>query len=280
MEGDDMRTLESRLRELVESTKYKKDFKELKNSILSSEKPDEIIFKSKNGRMVVQNSAAASVYWSGKRSDIYFVDHGIVLRGEITPLTLKKVRTLLKKGNLNDHYLEIPYVYSDFKTKYKLKYFFDPGRVYPQGFDPFHDIPVSVHSSLDGRIFAPFLPDPSNTNNDDTKVLIMVDITYPLKVLEKEIKVELLNLKKIWKLKEERKGRYSDDEIYKIKGLMKEGMKAIEIFRRLHPEHRDFNSMKDYVLNPKEDRKLSDYDAWKAYKRTLMVMKKAKTRKN
>ena len=248
-----MRTTESRLRELIESTEYKKDFRELKKSILASEEKEP--------------------------PDLWFtevVDPNTVLaNGRVLSFTLKEVQALLKKGNLNDYYLIIPSAFSYFKMKYKLEFFFDPGRAYPQEFDPFNDIPLSVHSPLVGETFAPFFPDPLNINNDNTKVLIMVDITHPLPVLEKRIKAKLKFLKKIWEFKEERKQRYSDDEIYKVKNLIQEGLNSTEIFRELHPEHKSFKFSRDYVIGCKTKKRL---DAVKKLQRVKRLVKEAKKR--
>lgn len=260
-----MRTTELRLRELVESTKYKKDFEEVKNSILASEKkepPD---------------------LWFTEVVDPNTVD---MASGRALSFTLKEVQALLKKGNLNNYYLIIPSTFSYFKMKYKLEFFFDPGRAYPQGFDPFNDIPLSVHSPLTGQTFAPFYPDPLNTSNDKTKVLIMFDITYPLPVLEKRIKAKLKFLKKIWELKEERKQRYPEDEVYRVGKLVKKGMNAIEITRLKYP---GFNPRDDYIFVPKDEiidgKKVSyephrNKEAWRYYIRTQRLINKAIKRGN
>jgi hypothetical protein len=264
--GDGMETSKSRLRKLAESNKYKKDFEEVKNSILASEEIDGKIY----------------TYWSGKRSRVWFrelVDHvdGIIWSGNPSLFTLKKVQGLLKKGNLNNHYLTIPPIYSDFKTKYKLEYFFDPGRAYPQAFDPFHDIPVMVHSAADGRLYAPFLPDPAK-DPDATKILMYIDITYPLSVLGKQVMAELRYVKKIWGLRQKRKERYPDYPTYhQVKRLMEKGMKCVEIFKQLHPEYRHFNFTKDYVTNPEKTQ--FHHAAWKAYKKIERLMERVESRK-
>ena len=187
-----METAESRLRDLAESTKYKKHFEQIKNAIRASEEIDGRIY----------------THWSGKRSEVHFiesVDHedGLIWRGGKKPLRLKEVRSLLKKGNLNNHYLTIPDIYSDFKTKYTLEYFFDPGRTYPQTFDPFYDNPVYVNSAADARIFSPYVGDPGK-DPDATKILMYIDITYAFSVLQKMIMNELRYLKMIWELKQKR----------------------------------------------------------------------------
>lgn len=135
--------------------------------------------------------------------------------------------------------------------------------------------PVYVKSAADGRLFAPFLPDPKDP--DGTKLLMFIDITYPLSVLEKKVMSEIRYLKKEWDLRQKRKERVSGDPKYhEVKELMQKGMKRVEIFRRVYPKYRDFNFEKDYVLNA--EKKLFDHEAWAAYKHIGDLIKRVRSR--
>ncbi len=139
-------------------------------------------------------------------------------------------------------------------------------------------IPVYVKSAADGRLFAPFLPDPNDP--DGTRILMFIDITYPLSVLKRKVMSEIKYLKREWDLRQKRKERYLDDPTYcEVKGLIEKGLKKpVEIFRRLYPEYRDFNFTKDYVTNPEYSRKPSHYGAWRAYKKIERLVKRVESR--
>lgn len=230
-----MRTLESRLRELVESTKYQKDFGELKKNLL----------KSKAEYPFIKTDLQKSI------------EAGVMCREHIP---LKEIQTLLRTGNINGHFIHISETYSDFKNKYKLRFFFDPSQPYPEdGFSPFDDKPVTASLPGDGG----------------TKIQVTVDISYPSRVLVALLQAEIKSLKEMWKLKEERKERYSDDEVHNAKKLMREGLSDIEIFRKICPKHKKFSFTKDYEIGGKTPESL---EAVAAERRVRRLLKKAKGR--
>jgi hypothetical protein len=218
-----MRTSQSRLRELAESTEYQKDFQDLKTSILR--------------RPAIPDT-------------------------ENPPL--KVIQPLLKKGRINERLIMIPNAYSGFKRKYRLEHFFDPKRPYRDDFDPFNNSPFQVFYGIDGEVLG--FPDAIS----DDMILITVDLTFPPKVLEKGFK-DLTR-----RYKQKRQKRYSDDEVYEIKKLLRKGMTAMEIFRFKYPEFKEVNFRKDFITNAFP--KLLHYDAWKNYKRIQRLMNEAKTR--
>src|SRR4030067_3548187 len=127
-----MRVLQSRMRELVESTEYQKDFREIKKSILLLREPKKFI---KGIPLIIFLKADIT-----KSQDAVYRER----------IPLKELQGLLKKGNVNDHRIEIPPAYSDFKVRYGLRYLFDPGKPYPK-FNPFDDKPIVAQLPLAGR---------------------------------------------------------------------------------------------------------------------------------
>ncbi len=239
-----MRTLESRLREKVESTEYQKDFKELKKSIL-------LLRESKKHIRGIPHFIFVKV------DPIKSQDAGVVYREKIL---LKELQGLLKKGNVNDHRIQIPDVYSDFKVEHRLRYLFDPAKPYPK-FNPFDDKPLVASLPLDGG----------------TKISMTVDISYPSRVLETAFKMGIRSLKDMWKLKEERKERYSDDDIYRAKRLDRQGLSDTDIFRSWFPKYKDFKFVRNYVISDRIGKET--LDAVKKLQWIKRLVKKARERR-
>jgi hypothetical protein len=226
-----MRSIKSRLRELVESTGYQKDFGELKKYLL----------KAKSEYPFVKTDLQKSI------------EAGVMCRSHIP---LKNIQSLLKTGNINGHFIQIPEAYSDFKNRYNLRFFFDPAQPYPEdGLSPFDDKPVTASLPRGGG----------------TRIPMTIDISYPSRVLEALFKIQIKNFKKMWKLKEERRERYKDSEVYEIKKLIPKVFGDTEIFRRLYPEHKNFRFTTDYVIGGSE--------VGKKFQRVKRLIKRAKERK-
>jgi hypothetical protein len=246
-----MRSTNSRLRELVESVGYQKDFKELKKSIL-------LLRESKKYIKGIPTIVFLKV--DPEQPQDTAIRHG--------KIPLKELQGLLKNGNVNDHRIQIPDVYSNFKVEHRLKYLFDPGKPYPT-FNPFDDEPIAARLPLDGG----------------TRIPITVDIKYPSKLLESQFKIVIRRLKEMWKLKQERERRYSEDQIYRVKELRAKGMTPIEITRLTFP---GFNPRDDYIFAPEDEvingeksvyEKPRNKKAWAYYNLILRLEQEAKKRK-
>jgi len=255
-----MRAVSSRLRELVESTEYRKDFSDLKKSILELKSPNKgngFIFKEE-GRSFWCSFTGVDCTKSIKTRIIHR-----------TFIPLKRVQALLKNGNINEHWVEIPSVYEDFTAKYELNFLFDPTQPYQLRLDPFVSPLIWSFGS----------------DTVGTKITMTVDISYRSKVLESLFKVTIQSLKKMWNLKAGRKERYLDDETYRVKKLLQEGFNGIQIFKTMNPEHKKFNPRNDYFFLPEDEvidgEKVSyktgeNKDGWKKYIRTLRLIQRVK----
>ena len=249
----------SRLRELVESTEYQKDFKDLKKSILELKSP------KKRKAFIIKEGGVGNFTEVDSTKSI----KTRIIHRELIPL--KRVQSLLKNGNINEHWVEIPSVYKDFETKYGLNFLLDPAQPYQLRLDPF--VPPLVWSFGSDTI--------------GTKIKMMIDISYPTKVLENSFKMALRNLKKMWNLKAGRKERYSDKEVYEVRKLQREGLNGMDIYRRWYPKSK-FNPNKDYICGEGFDTvdgkrvrgtDVDAYDGWKNYKRILRLIERVETRK-
>jgi hypothetical protein len=235
-----MTSLEFKFREWVESVEYQKDFKKLKKLILllrEQEKRIKGIHPIRFTRIALPKPQDTAV------------------RHERIPL--KELQDLLKNGNVNDHRVLIPDVYSDFKVNHRLKYFFDPGKPYPK-FSPFDDNPIVSQLPL----------------NAGTKIQMTVDISFSSKLLEREFKAAIRRLKEMWKLKEQRQGRYPVDELFKVKKLMAENLKQMQIYKQLYPEQ-----SANFTYGVPNGSKPEQYYGWKKYIRVGRIMEIAKTLK-
>ncbi|MGA2462928.1 MAG: hypothetical protein ABSH06_01050 [Thermodesulfobacteriota bacterium] len=201
-----MESIQSRLRELAESTTYRKDFNDLKKSILRlkslTHKEKDRFFFFNFVKIDPTKSVQAKIFhW--------------------TIIPLKEVQSLLKDGNINEHYVEIPFIYEDFKTKYGLNFFYDPAKSYQK----------LIFNLFVSPLFWSF-----GSDTDGTKIKMTVDISYPSRVLKKMFELQIKSLKKMWRIKEQRRKRIPDDEIFQMKKLKEEGLNDTEIFYKLYPE--------------------------------------------
>lgn len=259
-----MISVKPRLRELVESTTYRKDFSDLKKSIFELKSPNKgkaFIFKEKG-----------QLFWGAftKVDCTQSIETGIIHRISIP---LKRVQSLLKNGNINEEYVEIPSHYEDFIRKYRLKYFFNPIQPYQLRLDPF--------VSPLGWSFGP--------DTDGTKITMKVDISYQSKDLERHFKVAIKSLKEMWKLKSEKGAiQYSKSEIAQVKKLLGDGLNGIQIFKKMNPEYKSFNPREDYIFVPEDEEidgerisqgRNSGKVAWAKYIRTLRLIERAKGEK-
>ena len=237
------KNLKLRLRELAESTEYQKDFEKLKKSIL-------------------ENPAT--------------------LDSILPPLPLKEIQeatvwilALLKEGNINDYHIGIPIVFFEFQAKYGLALLFDPTRPYHtrpyHGFNPFFYLPIRVlHRSADQILGKSTVEKLIAVYTKPTYVFMAVDINYPSPILEREFKAEIKSAK--WKLglKEGRRERISEDEIFQVKRLREAGLSDIEIFYMIYPQYKG-EIGRGHSIN---------CDAIAAHERVKRLIKKAKELKS
>lgn len=255
------KTFESRFKELIESKEYRKDFQKLKLEILSTKDfkaPPKIDLKKITQKKPFEWSSPQflkvnfekSLKCGWKRMDL---------------LPLAEAQKLLKRGNINNEWVRIPDIYSDFKEKWSLEYFFDPSKAPSQRYDLFKDKPATLKYTFDSSA---------------EKMVIEYDlIRYPEKDRNKAARTLSKIHKHLFGLPE-RIEKYSKVEIAEVRNLINEGMtQKIQIFRYKYPQFKSFNPRHDYLFKPEEERTSTDYDAWSAYMRVSRLVDRAKKEK-
>jgi len=171
-------------------------------------------------------------------------------------IPLEQVKKILLKENINKHKILIPEVYSDFKNRWRLICFFDPDKPFTIGFDPFFREPQAM--SWVG------IP-----NDDQPYILdLRCDITLPLSLLLRRFEEEIRFIKSVHKFRERRTGRYSEEEVSEVRKLM-DGRNLMEVFKILNPQHKKFNYLLNYIVNPSPTHK--EREAVRLYKRVQRI---------
>jgi hypothetical protein len=92
------------------------------------------------------------------------------------------------------------------------------------------------------------------TNNDDPD-RFMVTVRFDLRIRPAILKKAIMMMYHFYRkevLIGSRKDRYSPGIKNEIKELQQRGLNVTEIFRHLHPEHKKFKYIKDYVIGGKK----------------------------
>jgi hypothetical protein len=177
-------------------------------------------------------------------------------------IPLEQIKKILLERNINKYRILIPEVYSNFKDRWKLICLFDPNRPFSTGFDPFFREP-----QVTSWVGMP--------SDDEPYILdLRCDIRYPLTLLVRRFVEEIRFIKSIYKLKERRAGRYSEEEASEVRKFINDGQNLIRVFKTLHPEHKKFNYKKDYVENPRPTPKHKE--AARLYKRVQRIVQTQK----
>jgi hypothetical protein len=228
-----------RLRELAELSEYRADFAKIKGEILE-------LFK----RQKVPPD-----------KDIFalsLIDGGGFV-------TVRQIQYILKEENINNYWIWIPPPYKDFGDRWGLKHFFDPHQACPGDFNPFTWNPIEFK-----------YPDLLNLDDPDRfKMTIRYDIRLPLLNIKKSVERIIRHCQKVL-LIETRAERYSDDDIYRVRKLLQDGLNSTEIFRTFYPEYKDFKFIKDYVIEGKTEKSL---DAAAKLQWVKRLVKRARERK-
>lgn len=104
-------------------------------------------------------------------------------------------------------------------------------------------------SPIDIKFPEPF---PIDTSDPDRfKVGFWFDLRLRLPLIVKALK-EIYHHGNKRMIIESRKGRYAKEEIDKVRELQQQGLNDTEIFRVLHPEHKNFKFKRDYVIGGKK----------------------------
>ncbi len=176
-------------------------------------------------------------------------------------ISFEKIRGILLEGNINKHRILIPGVYSDFKDRWRLFCFFDPNKPSPIGFDPFFREPQIIWRAGIPHNDQPYIQD------------FRCDLRAPLNLLFRRFVEEIRFIKSLYKFKERRVGRYSEEEVSEVGKLMNDGRSLMAVFKNLYPQHKNFNYI-DYIENPYPTRK--EKEGVRLYKRVQRIAQSLK----
>lgn len=274
---ENRRTHESRLRDLVESEKYKDEFNKVKERILSNPGG---CFRS----IRLINLGFEDLKQLGPRA--YHKRY---------PLTFSypQIKELFEKGNINEHWIFIPEKYSDFRRRWSLFCFFDPFQKYPDGFNPFRYVPPAVPMSPIFRVKNFFRDkiwefyDPADLvcrprtvnrldqSDDDRLMFLEIDTSLKTQEIIARVGKEIRNHKKAYHIRDRKKDRYSDEKISQIRILLNKGHNRSEVLKILYPEFKNFKYMK-YITKVRPNSR--DKKAVRLYRGICRVAKRIKER--
>jgi hypothetical protein len=201
------RGVEERLSELAFNREYRSDFKKIMGRILSE------------GKNIPSFSTARAVVlgWEEAKQKGWRE----YLEKYPLKLFLEKVKSILKKGNVNEHWIVIPKEYSDFRRRWDLQCFFDPSKPWPEGFNPFIYRPPVIPCigptnnarsiPIDQRLLVVRHWELINPDDDPYKVFIEIDRRQPRKLIQEKINKMLETLDRFKKIQNKSlRGRHSN----------------------------------------------------------------------